>query len=166
MLPQSQMGLRSMQSSATPRAISIMVLNTANFDRIVKTMMREGVAKSEERASELIGAFVQWFSVSTHSGDKPYLMFRGPVDRTFHCFVLNTEYYASFCQRYVGRFINHNPLDADQAAAVVGRGGVEHTIAQLQSAFGADLHPELQKWARAFRAEKLTPSSVSCVQCE
>lgn len=129
-------------------------------------MIRERVTKSEKRAQELITAFVQWISISTNSGEKPYLMFMGPVDRTFHCFVLNTEFYAGFCHQHLGRFINHNPLDADQSTSVVSRGGIEHTINLLRQHFGDDLHPELKKWVRQMKDGRLNPSSVSCVQCE
>lgn len=157
---------KNLGNNESSRRIWIRAMNTENFTPIVRTMLRDGVAKSSERAMELITAFMQWISVSTSSGKKPYLMFRGPVDKTFHCFILNTEFYARFCEKNFGKFINHNPLDSDMAKIVVARGGIRHTIQLLKNNFGNELHPELQKWVRAEIRRKLNPSSVSCVHCD
>ena len=143
------------------------VLAEYDFQPIIQTMVREHWAKSEGRAMVLLEAFLQWFLVANHSeSDKPYVMFHGPVDRAFHAFVLNTERYADFCARYVGRFINHNPLDDELASRAAQRGGIEYTIGLLQQAYGDKLHSELRRWVRLAERGKLRASSISCVRCD
>lgn len=143
------------------------VVSTSDFRPIIMTMMRENWVKSEARAKTLIEAFLQWFLVANHSEhEKPYVMFHGPVDRAFHAFVLNTEYYASFCSQHVGKFINHNPLDSGLAAVAEERGGIEYTINLLQAAYGDFLHPELKRWVHLAKQGKLKASSISCVRCD
>lgn len=143
------------------------VIQDSNLNPIVATMLRENWVKSEERAEVLIEAFLQWFLVANHSEhDKPYVMFHGPVDRAFHAFVLNTEFYASFCEENVGKFINHNPLDSDLAVIAEERGGIEYTINLLQTTYGDSLHTELKRWVRMAKQGKLKASSISCVRCD
>lgn len=144
-----------------------MVIGSSDFRPIVKTMILENWVKSEGRATELIGAFLQWFLMANHSEhDRPYVMFHGPVDKVFHAFVLNTEFYAAFCAKHVGKFINHNPLDAEQASVAEERGGITYTIETLEGAYGNTLHPELKKWVRLAGKGKLKASSISCVRCD
>ncbi len=143
------------------------VVNSSDFQPIIMTMMRERWVKSETRARILVEAFLQWFLVANHSRhDKPYVMFHGPVDRAFHAFVLNTEYYASFCNQHVGKFINHNPLDSKLAAEAEKRGSIEYTIDLLQTTYGDLLHPELKHWVHLAKQGKLKASSISCVRCD
>ncbi len=144
-----------------------LVIKNSNFKPIVKTMIRENWVKSEARANDLIEAFLQWFLVANHSEhDKPYVMFHGPVDKVFHAFVLNTEFYAIFCDTHVGKFINHNPLDSELSLIAEERGGIEYTITLLQQIYGDKLHPELKKWVRLAVKGKLKASSISCVGCD
>ena len=144
-----------------------MVLAESDFRPIITTMMRERWVKSEERANVLIEAFLQWFLVANHSEhDKPYVMFHGPVDKVFHAFVLNTEYYATFCAKHVGRFINHNPLDDEFAIIAAQRGGIAYTIDLLQRTYGDALHSELKRWVYLAEKGKLKASSISCVGCD
>ena len=143
------------------------VIAEDNFRPIIMTMIRERWVKSEKRARYLIEAFLQWFLVADQSEhDKPYVMFHGSVDRVFHAFVLNTEFYSAFCKKHVGKFINHNPLDSDLSILAKNRGGIEYTIDLLLQTYGASLHPELKRWVRLADMGKLKASSISCVRCD
>jgi hypothetical protein len=141
------------------------MVNAEDLSPVVRTMLRERVVKSEKRALEVVHAFLQWMSLSTLQHEKPFLMFNGAVDKAFHCFVLNTEYYAAFCQRNFGKFINHNPLDGDAALKVLSEGGVEFTLDLMDQHFGDSLSPELKRWRKLHLKGKLTARSVSCVGC-
>ncbi len=149
-------------SSVPPNKIWIKMINSEDFTPIIKTMLREGVAKSEARARDLCVAFCQWFAVRIIAQGKPFLMFKGQVDETFHCFVLNTEFYAAFCKKYSDSFIHHSPLDSEGAAKFIKLGGATNTTNLLTQHFSEALHPELKKWVSLNKKGKLTEATVSC----
>jgi len=138
-----------------------------NIQPILQTMVQEGWAQSEEEACSAVSAFFQWVAALPDSAkDAEYLMFHGVVDRAFHACVLNTRYHDLFCRNYVGRFVNHNPLDATNAKTLIEQGGAQHTVDLLEANYGEQLHPLLQVWRESLDAGRLTPSAVSCNGCD
>ena len=135
-----------------------------DFSEIRKNLVVNGVCKSEERAQELLLAWVQWFSVGATSVTKSFVMLAGPIDRTFHELILNTKWYFRFCSEYTGVYTHHEKLTEQQLSEVCEiKSAVEETLQRLEKAFGNDLHPELKKWVRSAKKGTVTAKSVSCL---
>lgn len=47
------------------------------------------------------------------------------VDELWHAFLLHTEDYGSFCQRYLGTFLHHRPASAERTRKREGAGDAE-----------------------------------------
>ena len=94
-------------------------------------------------------AFLQWFSVApARDPGSTYVMLKSDVDRIFHAFVLNTRAYRELCEKFIGHFMDHNPIDG-----AVSKESVESTIELLERHFGADLHPALRHWKELTHAD-------------
>ena len=60
-------------------------------------------------AERIFAAFKQFMIVcSIKPGRK---ITSGPIDNMWHSFLLFTRDYKSFCEQYLGRFINHEPFE-------------------------------------------------------
>jgi hypothetical protein len=57
------------------------------------------------------------------------------IDEIWHNFILFTADYARFCDKYVGFFLNHQPLTVAEKAASDGT-MVRNTLAAAKRAFG------------------------------
>ena len=64
------------------------------------------------------------------------------VDLAWEAFILNSREYREFCDKFVGFYVDHDPLDV-QEPTVAKREYARETLARLQSAFGDRLNPEL-----------------------
>jgi hypothetical protein len=111
----------------------------------------------EEEADLLFDAFLQWIAaLPARPEGQRYVMLKSDVDRIFHAFILNTEAYREFCNRYLGRFVDHHPVTGDGAQV-----DVENTVRVLRASYGSDLNPFLVSWERDLDADAWV---VSCFQ--
>ncbi len=118
---------------------------TFDFTPIVETAVRDCGVQDELRARYLLDAFLQWFSLlPAVKPGQVYVMMKTEVDAIFHAFVLNTKVYREFCDRFIGHFIDHHPLDDSTRSRV--EDGVRYTVNLLEEHFGGDLHPALREW--------------------
>lgn len=116
-----------------------------DFHPVIRTAIQECGIENEERAQELLHAFLQWFSIVPFvNHDEVFVMLKTDVDQIFHAFVLNTRIYQDFCQRFVGQFIHHTPLDDSTAKSL--ESGVTYTVELLEKSYGSDLSPYLADW--------------------
>lgn len=129
---------------------------------VVAFLVRDGY--TEAQAIEMVTALRQWLAGhAVREHQTPYVMFHGPVDQAFHAFVLHTQLYADFCEKHVGWFIHHTPLDEEQAVEELVLSGVNYTVNFLEDEFGTSLHPLLKEWGVEARAGRIEVSAVSCV---
>jgi hypothetical protein len=115
--------------------------SSEDYSVIAQTMQKE-FKVSEQRANQLIAAFLQWFSLVPFLGpqDGPLQMTQS-VDMAWHAMIINTAFYRRFCDQYIGYYVDHDPLDMlNQTAAK--QDFAEKTFKRLQIAFGESLHPE------------------------
>ena len=155
--------LRFVPVGLYPVELHRQVMERERFDLVIETMLREGVVKSKARALDLISALVQWLCVGTAAlTHNNFVMLRGPVDDTFHTLIIHTRFYASFCDRYFGRFVHHDPFTKQLAEEAVKNGAIDNTLRLLQDGFGKDLHPELRKWVALVRSGRFVVTMVSC----
>lgn len=137
-------------------------MQSFDMSPIVNFMVREGASKAD--AEDQCRALLQWMAghaVQRHQ--TPYVMLNGKVDQAFHAFILNTKAYHAFCDRYVGWFIHHTPLDAEQAAESTVLAGISYTTDFLQAEFGSSLHPLLNGWVHEAEKGNVTVAAVSCI---
>ncbi len=113
-----------------------------DYTPIIQTAVRECGVKSEERAKQLLKAFLQWFAlIPQTTQERPIHMLRS-VDRIWHAMVLNTAFYRQFCLEFAGRFVDHNPLDVVNDSKTK-REYADHTLSLITQAYGRNVHPEL-----------------------
>src|SRR6266404_2166832 len=132
-----------------------------NFDysQILWTMQRYNREMTQDKANELLKAFLQWMSLTPANGKDDYVvMFQSPVEEAFHCFVLNTRLYETFCERFLGDFFHHDPL-VDEEGPEVER-LAWYTVNALEREFGDDLHMELREWRKQLESGQC---KVACV---
>jgi hypothetical protein len=112
-----------------------------DFLPVVRTAVVDfGVAT--DRALPAVDAFLQWFSLIPISDRiEHYVMLRGDVDRVWHSMILNTVLYRDICNRYLGRFIDHQ---SNTGCPRVN--WVLETVALLEAEFGSSLHPAFLEW--------------------
>jgi hypothetical protein len=110
-----------------------------DFTPVLDAAMRETRMTRDEAESHFDG-LLQWFSVIPFARPGQPVQMVGSIDRLWHAFVLNTKLYRAFCDRYFGRYIDHDPMDRfDEAMSK--RQYARFTLATLRSEFGDDVHP-------------------------
>jgi hypothetical protein len=82
------------------------------------------------------------------------------IDECWHHFILFTQDYASFCERYFGRFIHHLPKSPEDTARSDGS-VMRTTLAHAGTRFGEPLSANWDFGHRVDCKEKCSPSS-SC----
>ena len=122
-----------------------------DFSQITWTMRRYNSEMTQERADELLDAFLQWISLAplnSKEKDQWVTMFKTDVEEAFHCFVLNTRLYNEFCEKFLGFFFHHDPLIEESGPEI--EAAAAFTIDTLEFSFGDTLSPELKKWRKQF----------------
>jgi hypothetical protein len=113
-----------------------------DFLPIVRTALLDLNVATPDRAMQAVDAFLQWFSMIPVSHRiEHYVMLRGDVDRLWHSMILHTGLYRDFCDRYIGRFVDHHSnLGCPRANWVL------ETVALIEGEFSAALHPFFLEW--------------------
>jgi hypothetical protein len=75
-------------------------------------LVRLGIAESTPHADELFLEVKKYLALAALHADGEVPMFSTRVDQVWHEFVLFTREYALFCNRHVGHFMHHAPLEA------------------------------------------------------
>ena len=91
-------------------------------------------------AADLFDGLLQWLSAIPFAQPGQPIQQVEAIDRLWHAFVLNTKLYRRFCDRFFGRYIDHDPLDR-QFEALSKKQYARFTLATLMAEFGAQLHP-------------------------
>ncbi len=110
-----------------------------DYAPVLDTAVRESGISREEAAS-LFDGLLQWLSVIPSARNGQPVQMVGSIDQLWHAFVLNTKLYRTFCDRFFGRHIDHDPLDRfDQELSK--KQYARFTLATLRQEFGDDVHP-------------------------
>lgn len=94
---------------------------------------------TEEEAGRAFSGMLQFLYVTatvTGRGGPPYY-----IDAAWHAFILHTRDYAEFCDRYFGRFLHHQPLDASE--------GTEDSSAEARAVAGNASYAQIRAAAAA-----------------
>lgn len=91
-------------------------------------------------ATACFEGLLQWLSAIPFARPGQPIQQVETIDRLWHAFVLNTRLYRRFCDRFFGRYIDHDPLDRD-VAEMSKRQYARFTRVTLEAEFGAELHP-------------------------
>jgi hypothetical protein len=120
-----------------------------DFSQIIWTMRRYNEAMSQEDAVRLLDAFLQWISLAPLNTKERFItMFQTPVEEAFHCFVLNTRLYRSFCDQFLPFFFHHDPIVSEAKEDV--HEWAKYTVNLMEAEFGEELNPELKVWREQF----------------
>lgn len=117
-------------------------MRSKDFTPVIQTAMRECGVKTEKRAKDLLDAFLQWFALIPEvNREQPLQMLRS-VDRIWHAMVLNTAFYREFCNEFVGKFVDHNPMDVVRNATAK-RAYADYTLVLIERTYGGDANEAL-----------------------
>ncbi len=110
-----------------------------DYSPVLDTAMRESGLTRDEAAS-LLDGLLQWLSVIHFARKGQPVQMVGSIDQLWHAFVLNTKLYRAFCDRFFGRYIDHDPLDRlDEETSK--KQYARFTLATLRREFGNEVHP-------------------------
>ena len=126
-------------TKATGRALHTAMRNAFDYTAVLETAVQHYGLSAAEAADRFDG-LLQWLSAIPFARPGQPIQMVEEIDRLWHAFVLNTKLYRSFCARFFGRTIDHDPLDrhfAEESKKQYAR----FTLATLEREFGAELHP-------------------------
>ncbi len=110
-----------------------------DYAPVLDTAVRESGLTRDEAAS-LFDGLLQWLSVIPFARNGQPVQMVGSIDQLWHAFVLHTKLYRNFCDRFFGRYIDHDPLDRlDEETSK--KQYARFTLATLRREFGDDVHP-------------------------
>ncbi len=127
---QNRSGVRSKSIGFKVDLESVM---TFQFDPVVHRMI-DKYSWNEERARSVFEDMKRYLYLGRITG-KP-LIPPPEVDEMWHNFILFTVDYASFCSRFLGRFIHHRPRRRDDSPTGSGF-TVKDTLNIAQAEFGS-----------------------------
>jgi hypothetical protein len=113
-----------------------------DFTPILVTAIRE-VGVPPEKSEAFLDAFLQWFALIPQLKSGESLQMLKSVDRIWHAFILNTKLYRGFCQKYIGFYVDHDPLDSEDESLPRAE-YARLTLSLLEDAFGAEVNPYLR----------------------
>lgn len=99
---------------------------------------------SQHQAEELLEAFLQWFSLIPSLTKGKALQMLASVDKIWHSMILHTKFYRTFCKKYIGYYVDHNPLDVKGNSLELKNEYANTTLTMLDESFGDQAHPELK----------------------
>lgn len=106
---------------------------------IIQSTERFHPELTENDIRERLDALLQWFAVIPDAEEGRALQMIESVDVVWHAFILNTGLYKDFCNRFVGIFVDHDPIEAVNQE-VPRREYAEYTYTLLTQAFGDRLN--------------------------
>jgi hypothetical protein len=110
-----------------------------DYSPVLDTAVQHYGLSRADAASRFDG-LLQWLSAIPFARPGQPIQMVEEIDRLWHAFVLNTKLYRRFCDRFFGRFIDHDPLDRD-FAELSKKQYARFTMATLTQEFGDELHP-------------------------
>ncbi len=121
------------------RALHAAMLTAFDFTPVLDTAVQHyGLARAD--AASLFDGLLQWLSAIPFARPGQPIQMVESIDKLWHAFVLNTKLYRRFCDRFFGRYIDHDPLDR-HFAELSKKQYARFTLATLSEEFGESLHP-------------------------
>jgi hypothetical protein len=123
---------------------------------LIEKLVKNRIADSEEEAEALF-AEVKKYLVITRSDDQvSWKMYSVRVDEAWHQFILYTDAYTEFCERFFGAYVGHSPGNLPAPLTPGSSGGVSTLDGfrnRYRELFAIDL-PEIWDDARAVTASR------------
>lgn len=126
----------------SPRQIYFEMKRSFDFTPVIETALREYPELDRVKAESLLDAFLQWFSLVPSMPEGGTLQMLHSVDRMWHALILNTKIYRELCDRFIGRFVDHDPTDVMDDELPKAE-YAEYTFRLLKESFGDDLNHAL-----------------------
>jgi hypothetical protein len=110
-----------------------------DYTPVVDTAVEHYHLTRDEAESALDG-LLQWFSVIPFATKGQPVQMVESIDKLWHAFILHTKLYRAFCDRYFGRYLDHDPLDRlDEETSK--KQYARFTLSALRTEFGEAVHP-------------------------
>lgn len=135
-----------------------------NFSTVIKTMLKERTAKTAEEAIGHINAWLQWMALLPHiPKESKIVMFSPEMDSAFHAAIINTRFYAGFCDTFFGIYIHHDPLDTDVTPVSELEDAIEFTMALFPEVYDRELSENGLKYVLYHADKGITPQNIPCI---
>lgn len=109
---------------------------------IISTALSENPKLEKQAAKEQMDALLQWFALVPEVENGRTLQMLRSTDRLWHAFILNTRIYRDFCNRFMGFYVDHDPIEAKNPKAEK-REYADYTLRLLKKEFGEAINPHL-----------------------
>lgn len=148
--------------SARTRATRVTAALAYDAPYLVEKLLKEGNVDTATEAEALFLEVKRYLALAASSSE-PLDMFSSRVDGAWHQFILFTQHYSEFCERFFGRYLHHRPntdMDVPQAKATSSRASNQRAApsfvdfqARYQALYGASL-PEFWYDRRSVTTER------------
>lgn len=122
---------------------------TTSFDYmpVILTAIRENPSIDREEIKSRFTALLQWLAILPNATKEIPLQMNSAVDPLWHAFIINTKLYRAFCDKFYGKYIDHDPQDPFNAD-ILKLKYAKHTANLLRNAFGDQLHPAFEDFVK------------------
>lgn len=105
---------------------------------LIDKLLKDGIADNAEESQALFNEVKRYLLLVRCHMDVEFAMYSRRIDAAWHSFVLFTEEYAKFCEKFFGAFLHHQPSEAPRAKAALRRVAVDfaHFCLVYESMFG------------------------------
>lgn len=144
----------TVRSATREVAIADILAYRAPF--LIDKLMKNRIADSKEEAEALFAEVKKYLVITRSDEDVSWKMYSVRIDEAWHQFILYTEEYADFCERFFGSYVAHRPGNFPARAALNSPGRISTLDGfrrRYESLFGTDL-PEIWDDARAIKLSR------------
>jgi hypothetical protein len=110
---------------------------------LIEKLLKNCVVDTAEEGEDLFREVKRYLVLADLDKHKSWNMYSLRVDEAWHQFILFTRQYIEFCQRYFGRYLQHNPSNAPKPEAQCSRPNEKTTFdefhARYREVFGEPL---------------------------
>jgi hypothetical protein len=131
---------RTLQATTTAgKPLHAAMLHAFDYTPVIDTAV-EHYGLDRAAAESTLDGLLQWFSVIPFARRGQPVQMVESIDKLWHSFILHTKLYREFCDRFFGRYLDHDPLDRNDLE-MSKKQYARFTLSTLRAEFGADVHP-------------------------
>lgn len=121
------------------------IMKQENFAHVLYSVRKDNRGISQRKAEALLDAFLQWFSLIPFLPKGQGLQMLTSVDKVWHATIMHTAFYHSFCKKYIGTYVHHDPMSVENTTLEAKNQYATTTLTMLDAAFGSNVNIWLKK---------------------
>lgn len=129
----------SNEKISTDKERFIAMTQAFDYTSVILTAIRENPGLNREEIKARFTALLQWLAILPNATDKTPLQMSFLIDPLWYAFILNTKLYRAFCDKFYGKYIDHDPMDPLNAD-IEKLKYAKYTEKLLTDVFGDQIH--------------------------